>query len=150
MSAPRAFFLFSEAHPGPKPGPAAPTKKRQKNLRKSPHDRQDLKLGLAPNGRMSANWRRAALLIHLFCLVLSSAFVLAQTGAQANAARRAMTVQTERPPRMDGTLDDALWQTAPAVDDFRQREPLETQPATEKTEVHILYDSRHIYFLLIW
>ena len=30
--------------------------------------------------------------------------------------------------------------------DFRQREPLETQPATERTEVRILYDSRHIYF----
>jgi hypothetical protein len=32
------------------------------------------------------------------------------------------------------------------VTDFRQREPLETQPVTEKTEVHILYDARHVYF----
>jgi len=47
---------------------------------------------------------------------------------------------------MDGTLDDALWETGPAVGDFRQREPLQTAPATDKTEVHILYDSRHIYF----
>jgi hypothetical protein len=70
----------------------------------------------------------------------------AQTGVPANADRRAISVRTDRPPRLDGTLDDALWQTAPAIDDFRQREPLETQSATEKTEVHILYDSRHIYF----
>lgn len=34
---------------------------------------------------------------------------------------------------------------APVISDFRQREPLETQPATEKTEVRILYDGRHIY-----
>jgi hypothetical protein len=28
----------------------------------------------------------------------------------------------------------------------RQREPIETAPATEKTEVRILYDARHVYF----
>jgi hypothetical protein len=47
---------------------------------------------------------------------------------------------------MDGTLDDPVWKTAPVLDDFRQREPFETQAATEKTEVRILYDHRHIYF----
>jgi len=47
---------------------------------------------------------------------------------------------------MDGTLDDPIWQSAPVIGDFRQREPLETLPATEKTEVRILYDSRHVYF----
>ncbi len=58
----------------------------------------------------------------------------------------ATAARADRPPRMDGTLDDPLWATAPSVSDFRQREPLETQAATEKTDVHILYDSRHIYF----
>lgn len=47
---------------------------------------------------------------------------------------------------MDGTLDDPVWRSAPVIGDFRQREPLETEPATQKTEVHILYDSRHVYF----
>ena len=47
---------------------------------------------------------------------------------------------------MDGTLDDPVWSSAPAIDDFRQREPRETEAATERTEVRILYDSRHIYF----
>jgi hypothetical protein len=58
----------------------------------------------------------------------------------------ATAVRTDHSPRMDGTLDDPLWATAPVVNDFRQREPVETQPGTEKTEVHILYDSRHVYF----
>jgi hypothetical protein len=35
---------------------------------------------------------------------------------------------------------------AEPLTDFRQREPLETSPATEKTEVRILYDSHHVYF----
>jgi hypothetical protein len=64
----------------------------------------------------------------------------------ANGTRAAQAVRTESPPKMDGTLDDPAWQAAQPIGDFRQREPLETQPATEKTEVRILYDARHIYF----
>src|SRR5205823_6316470 len=62
------------------------------------------------------------------------------------AADVAHAVRAEHPPKIDGTLDDPAWKAASPVGDFRQREPLETQPATEKTEVRILYDSRHIYF----
>ncbi len=47
---------------------------------------------------------------------------------------------------MDGTLDDPIWQAAEIVSDFRQREPQETSAASEKTEVRILYDARHVYF----
>jgi hypothetical protein len=47
---------------------------------------------------------------------------------------------------MDGSLNDPAWASAPPIADLRQKEPLETQPATEKTEIRILYDSRHIYF----
>ena len=58
----------------------------------------------------------------------------------------AVAVRTDRPPKLDGTLNDPVWSAAPVIADFRQREPLETQPATERTEVRILFDSRHIYF----
>src|SRR5437667_5451492 len=63
-----------------------------------------------------------------------------------NPPRVAVAVRADRPPRLDGTLNDPIWSTAPVLSDFRQREPLETQSATENTEVRILYDSRHIYF----
>jgi hypothetical protein len=49
-------------------------------------------------------------------------------------------------PKLDGTLDDSLWQLAKPITDFRQREPLAGQPATEKTEVRILYTRRATYF----
>src|SRR2546428_4038658 len=49
-------------------------------------------------------------------------------------------------PRLDGTLDDQLWQSAKVITDFRQREPNEGEPATEKTEVRILYTRRAVYF----
>ena len=55
-------------------------------------------------------------------------------------------VRVEHPPRLDGTLDDPLWQSAKAITDFRQREPHEGQPPTEKTEVRILYTRKAVYF----
>jgi len=58
----------------------------------------------------------------------------------------AEAVPVERAPKLDGTLDDSLWQLAKPITDFRQREPLEGQPATEKTEVRILYTRRAVYF----
>jgi hypothetical protein len=75
------------------------------------------------------------------CFSLSG---LAQT--QASTVPTAGATWTKQPPILDGTLNDPVWQTAPPLADFRQREPLETMPATERTEVRILYDARHIYF----
>src|SRR5581483_303350 len=54
--------------------------------------------------------------------------------------------RVEHPPRMDGTLEDPLWKEAVPITDFRQREPYEGQPATERTEVRILYTRNEIYF----
>jgi len=47
---------------------------------------------------------------------------------------------------MDGTLNDPLWQLAKTISDFRQQEPYEGQPATERTEVRILYSRHAVYF----
>ena len=66
--------------------------------------------------------------------------VVAQEGATAEATR------VEHPPKLDGTLDDPIWQSAKAVVDFRQQEPNEGETATEKTEVRILYTRRAVYF----
>jgi Domain of unknown function (DUF5916) len=66
-------------------------------------------------------------------------------GQVPTGSRVAVAVRVDRPPRLDGTLNDPIWNSASVVEDFRQREPLETQAATEKTEVRILFDSRHIY-----
>ena len=58
----------------------------------------------------------------------------------------AEAVRVERAPRLDGTLDDPLWQQASPITDFRQREPYEGQPATLTTEVRVLYSRNEIYF----
>lgn len=68
-----------------------------------------------------------------------------QKEAQESTAT-AQAVAVDHPPKLDGTLDDPLWRSAIAITDFRQQEPLEGQPATEKTEVRILYTPHAVYF----
>ena len=51
----------------------------------------------------------------------------------------------ERPPKLDGTLDDPLWQQATPITNFLQREPYEGQPPTEPTEVRVLYTKHAVY-----
>ncbi|MGD8602674.1 MAG: DUF5916 domain-containing protein [Gemmatimonadota bacterium] len=48
-------------------------------------------------------------------------------------------------PRIDGNLDDPVWQSASVVDAFIQQEPDEGAPATERTEVRVLYDGSSLY-----
>lgn len=67
------------------------------------------------------------------------------TGVSPN--HRVITaVRIETPPKIDGKLDDAVWQKALFQGDFLQREPNEGAPASEKTEIGILYDDKNIYF----
>ncbi|HEU4681174.1 MAG TPA: DUF5916 domain-containing protein, partial [Gemmatimonadales bacterium] len=46
---------------------------------------------------------------------------------------------------LDGTLSESAWAGASAVSDFTQREPDEGAPATERTEVRVLYDDDALY-----
>jgi len=46
---------------------------------------------------------------------------------------------------VDGHLDEPDWQTAQPATDFTQRDPDEGKPATERTEIRILYDDNAVY-----
>lgn len=56
----------------------------------------------------------------------------------------AIRIQGEA-PAIDGILDDPAWYYAPMVTDFTQLEPNEGEPASEETEVRILYGSDALY-----
>src|SRR5580765_457556 len=47
--------------------------------------------------------------------------------------------------RIDGQLDDAAYREIPSITEFIQSEPVEGAPATERTEVWILFDDKNIY-----
>ena len=46
---------------------------------------------------------------------------------------------------LDGVLDEEVWQQAIAVSGFRQYEPVDGAPASQKTEVRVLYGSNNLY-----
>ncbi len=54
-------------------------------------------------------------------------------------------VRTEQAIRIDGRLDEAIYETTPAIGDFLQQEPNEGQPASERTEAWILFDEDNVY-----
>lgn len=47
--------------------------------------------------------------------------------------------------RLDGILDEAVYATPPPIDGFVQQEPQEGEPATEATEVWLLFSDSNIY-----
>src|SRR5262245_4788954 len=47
--------------------------------------------------------------------------------------------------KIDGRLNEPAWSTANVADSFRQQEPDEGAPATEKTEVRVLFDDKNLY-----
>jgi len=54
-------------------------------------------------------------------------------------------VSVSIPPRIDGRLDDEVWRTAPPARGFTQKQPDEGRPATEDTEVRVLYSRDRLF-----
>jgi hypothetical protein len=95
----------------------------------------------------------------LACQLLASFFLFLQSPA-GHAAHPSATphskdeavlttaeaTRVDQAPKLDGTLNDPLWQSAKPIIEFRQREPHEGEPPTEKTEVRILYTRHAVHF----
>jgi hypothetical protein len=57
----------------------------------------------------------------------------------------ARAARTPVPPVIDGRLDEEVWGRAEVIDEFVQSQPVAGAPATERTEVRILFDDTHLY-----
>jgi hypothetical protein len=100
----------------------------------------------------SAAWRRS---LTLPSLVLASwlglsAAALAQTHQHTVAGdsprdRFAIAAtRVDQAPKIDGVLDEDVWRQTKVIDSFTQQEPRQGAPATERTEVRVLYDGRSL------
>src|SRR5215216_1890579 len=65
--------------------------------------------------------------------------------AEVSTVRRIKAIRTAEEIRIDGMLNEAAWGQAVPASDFRQEDPNEGAPATEKTEVRVLYDDKYFY-----
>jgi hypothetical protein len=64
----------------------------------------------------------------------------------ARLERRLTAVRATGPIVVDGVLDEPAWAAAPVATRFIQSEPREGEPATEESEVRVVYDDQAIYF----
>src|SRR5688572_15604924 len=54
-------------------------------------------------------------------------------------------LRVEEGPVIDGVLNEEVWRGASVIDAFIQQEPAEGAPASERTEVRLLYTENNLY-----
>lgn len=72
-------------------------------------------------------------------------FFSGQVFAQHSRPDTIHALRIDHPIKLDGRLNEPAWQRAQKISNFTQRELHEGQPATERTEVAILYDTKNLY-----
>ena len=90
---------------------------------------------------------------NLFCqlvyILVIQAFLLSLTWAHDNGlgnhVLESYRLDREAPPKIDGKLGDPIWQQAKPISGFIQLRPDRTKPATEDTEVRVVFDTHHLY-----
>ncbi len=81
----------------------------------------------------------------LIIVLAGSCLIIMPAAAQVTTIR-ATPIRTA--VTLDGRLDETFWATADSIDDFRQREPLEGSPATERTVVKVAHDADALYIVV--
>lgn len=85
------------------------------------------------------NFRKAAA-----CALISAVLGAGTAGAQ-HGNTTVQAVRTSEAPQIDGRLSEEAWASAPVADRFTQRDPDEGKPATERTEIRVMYDEDALY-----
>jgi hypothetical protein len=105
-----------------------------------------------PGRRPSIEQKQFIMRIIAFACVSACIAMPGSVLAQPAAARydhatapAAHATRLVEPVRIDGVLDEAVWQNAPAVTEFMQIVPTEGAPATERTEIRFAYDDVALY-----
>ena len=85
----------------------------------------------------------------LVCLVPSALRAQAQASTPGAQHGRPITIsraaRTTAPIELDGKLNESAWASAPVTDSFTQIDPDEGKPASQRTEVRVLYDDTFLY-----
>ncbi len=97
------------------------------------------------NGRWRSFAFSTATALSIFSVAESSA-AGEESFAPPTAPLRLAALAASVTPQIDGRLDEAIWQEAAVAAGFLQIDPRALEPATQATEVRVLYDDRHIYF----
>jgi hypothetical protein len=72
-------------------------------------------------------------------------FVLGFVAFDCDAEERITLFNSPEPVTLDGLLTEPCWRGAQVVSNFRQRDPREGEPATERTEVRVVLYQKTLY-----
>ena len=90
---------------------------------------------------------RSLWIVFATVLILQAPVHVLAEDEDAAAHRTAIAMRiTGAPPRLDGVLDDEIWKNSPLHEGFRQRDPDEAEPETERTAFQVAYDDEAVYF----
>ena len=101
-----------------------------------------------PAAPLASNWhaREACRRFLPLAIALGAWLGLSSSvSGQSVERRQAHAERTAVPPTIDGVVEEESWFTAEVLTDFVQAEPIEGQPASERTEVRLLYDDVSLY-----
>ena len=79
-------------------------------------------------------------------ILLSLSLLLGPGLAAGQTTRQATALEIDVPVKVDGLLDEAPWDAAPALSDFVQFQPERGAAASVRTSVRVLYDGAAVYF----
>jgi hypothetical protein len=87
---------------------------------------------------------KGALALFIISLIICFFFPLAGK-AQHSSPDTIVSTYTEQDIKLDGILNEPIWDSARHISNFTQRELYVNQPATERTEVAIVHTKQAIY-----
>ena len=82
--------------------------------------------------------------MHFAVVLIGWGALLATAQAEPASERLVQARRADEAIRVDGRLDEAVWQETGAGD-FRQRNPQDGKPASERTEVWVAFDEKALY-----
>ena len=93
-------------------------------------------------------WRKVGILTLLWVCILS---VSIRVDAQTERELPRMSAhRTSEEIKVDGILDEPVWQNVEPIRQLYQIQPDQGEPATEQSEVRIMYDDKKLYFGFIF
>ncbi len=81
----------------------------------------------------------------LFLFTLALVLVLVETVSAAGPDKTLQAIPISEPITLDGVLNEPAWARAPVGTDFVQREPDTGQPASQRTEIRVVYTPQTLY-----
>lgn len=101
---------------------------------------------LPPQRIISPLFFKGRLVVGVVLILTASVAALSTAQITEDSSKQIVATRINpHPPKIDGNLNDEIWQKAKFATGFTQKEPVEGDLARDKTEVAFVYDDEAIY-----